>query len=104
MKYKVLKTCHAGGRKCIEGTVVEMDKIDNKYLELIKAPKKEAKKDDAPKGQGQTLASLAPKNDLKTGMNAKKDEEKAAEEKAAEEKKAEEDKGKGKGKGKGAGK
>lgn len=77
MKYLVLKTCHAGGRMCREGQIVDVDlgkdakgkKIVNKYLEPYKGKKVEKK------AEGQSLSDLAPKGKIDTGMAAKKDEE-----------------------------
>jgi hypothetical protein len=68
MKYKVLKTCHAGGRMCREGTIVEFKtEVDNKYLEPV------AKKTPVPpKREGQTLKDLGKREEPTTGMAAKR--------------------------------
>lgn len=72
-KYKVLTTCHVGGRRCREGEVVEFnDPIKNKYLEPTDVEKTKINKrpDEAP------LSSLSKKTKITTGMAAGlKDEE-----------------------------
>lgn len=76
MKYKVLETCHAGGRMCRKGAIIESTtEIKNKYLEEVAdggqdAPKKEKNPDQKP------LSSLGNKPEIKTGMAAKKKKEK----------------------------
>lgn len=68
MKYEVLETCHAGGRYCTKGEIVEFkEEVTNKYLKPVgkAAPVKEKK-------SGQALKDLQNKPEIKTGMAAKK--------------------------------
>ena len=68
MKYKVLETCHAGGRMCRKGQVVEFkDAVDNKYLEKVSNFVKVTKKKE-----GQALRDLSKKTKSTTGMSAKR--------------------------------
>lgn len=65
-KYKVLETCHAGGRMCRKGAVIEFkDKVNNKYLEQVND-------NDIIilKKEGQPLSSLNKKPRITTGMAA----------------------------------
>ena len=76
MKYKVLKTCHAGGRMCREGAIVDFkEKIDNKYLELVVEKKGAKKEKEEPKKEGQSLGDLGKRQKMTTGMSAKRGEE-----------------------------
>ncbi len=77
MKYKVINTCHAGGRVCREGEIVDVDlgkddkgkAITNRHLEPVKAETKVTKSE----GPKETLATLGKKPaKVKTGMAAEK--------------------------------
>lgn len=77
MKYKVLETCHTGGRFCRKGTIVEFpEEVVNEYLEPITEKQiKEEKEKEVKVKPKQALKDLGKKEEITTGMAAKRKDE-----------------------------